>query len=70
MVQTISREDLKRKIDSREDFRLVETLPRQSFEHARLPGAVNLPPDRVSELAPRLLPDKHADIVVYCAKPS
>ena len=32
--------------------------------------AINLPPDRVKELAPTLLPDKNADIVVYCAKPS
>ena len=70
MVRTISREELKRKVDSHEDFRLVETLPNQSFDHAHLPGAVNLPPDSISELAPRLLPDKHADIVVYCAKPS
>ena len=37
------------------------------FEDAHLPGAINIPHDRVDELAPRLLPDKTARIVVYCA---
>jgi hypothetical protein len=31
---------------------------------------VNLPPDRVAELAPRLLPDLGREIVVYCASPT
>ena len=70
MVKTISRDDLKQKIDRGDRFRLVETLPEAAFHHAHLPGAINLPPDRVKELAPTLLPDKNADIVVYCAKPS
>ena len=34
------------------------------------PGAINLPPDRVGELAPQLLPEKSAEIVVYCASPT
>ena len=70
MVKTISREDLKQKIDRVDRFQLVETLPETAFHHTHLPGAINLPPDRVKELAPTLLPDKNADIVVYCAKPS
>lgn len=67
MVNTISRNELKQKMDGGEDFMLVETLPANSFQHAHLPGAVNLPPDKVSELAPEVLPDKSANIVVYCA---
>ena len=70
MVKTISRDELKQKIDRGDDFQLVETLPEAAFHHAHLPGAINLPPDRVKELAPKLLPDKNADLVVYCAKPS
>jgi rhodanese-related sulfurtransferase len=37
------------------------------YRKAHLPGAINIPHDRVDELAPRLLPDKTAAIVVYCA---
>ena len=70
MVATISRDELKKKIDDKEDFKLVETLPSTAYHHAHLPGAINLPPDRVSELAPRLLPDKSAEIIVYCANPT
>ena len=66
MVATISRDELKQKIDRRDKFTLVETLAPDYFRQGHLPGAVNLPPDRVKELAPGLLPDKNADIVVYC----
>jgi rhodanese-related sulfurtransferase len=70
MVATISRDELKMKIDRRETFMLVETLPAAAFHHAHLPGAINLPLDQVTQPAPTLLPDKTADIVVYCAKPT
>lgn len=69
-LATISREDLKARIDGGDNFILVETLPVEYYRHTHLPGAVNLPPDRIAELAPTLLPDKDADIVVYCAKPT
>ena len=70
MPKTISREELKVKIDNHDQFLLVETLAAENYHHAHLPGAINLPPDKVIELAQTLLPDKHADIVVYCAKPT
>ena len=70
MIETISRDDLKGKMDRSENFTLVETLPEVAYHHAHLPGAINLPPDGVKELAPQLLPDKSAEIVVYCAKPT
>lgn len=70
MAATISRDELKTKIDRREMFRLVETLPATAYHHAHLPGAINLPPDQVKQLAPTLLPEKAADIVVYCASPT
>ena len=70
MVETISKEELKAKMDRGEAFTLVETLAPVAYEHAHLPGAINLPPDRVRELAPRLLPDKSAKIIVYCSSPT
>lgn len=70
MVATITREELKEKIESDNHFILAETLPKETYDHAHLPGAINLPPDRIGELAPEVLPDKSAEIVVYCSKPS
>src|SRR4029434_10537183 len=68
-MQTISRDELKRKIDLNDRFFLVETLAETAYHHAHLPGAINLPPDQVDKLAPQLLPDKNAPIVVYSASP-
>ena len=69
-MKTISREELKGKMDRGEAFTLVETLQEVAYRHEHLPGAINLPPDRVRELAPRLLPDKGAEIIVYCSSPT
>ena len=69
-IATISREELKQKLDRGDAFALVETLPENAYHHAHLPGAVHLPPDRIAEVAPALLPDKRAEIVVYCASPT
>lgn len=70
MGATISREELKRKIDGRDNFILMETLAPAAYEHAHLPGAVNVPLERLQELAPKLAPKKDAEIVVYCASPT
>jgi rhodanese-related sulfurtransferase len=70
MVNTISRDELKKKIDRKDPFTLVETLATVAYEHAHLPGAINLPPDQISILAPQLLPNKEAEIIVYCASPT
>lgn len=70
MGATISREQLKKKIDGRENFILMETLAPAAYEQAHLPGAVNVPPDRLQEVFPKLAPAKDAEIVVYCASPT
>ena len=70
MTKTISRDELKAKIDRDDDFLLVETLPATAYHHNHLPGAINLPPESVASLAAQILPDKNAEIVVYCASPT
>lgn len=49
---------------------LVEALPEKYYRDGHLPGAKHLPHDQVRELAPGVLPDKSAEIVVYCASPT
>ncbi len=70
MMATITREELQKKIENEDDFILVETLAPENYRHTHLPNAINIPPDRVAQLAPEMLPDKSADIVVYCASPT
>lgn len=69
-IPTISRFELKDRIEEKRPFTLVETLPVEYFAQGHLPGAINLPPEQLEALAPTLLPDKRAEIVVYCATPT
>jgi len=46
---------------------LLETLAPEQFREAHLPGALNLAPERVRELAPVLVPDKQTEVITYCA---
>lgn len=69
-MQAISRDELKQKIDRGDDFLLMETLAPAAYEQAHLPGAVNVPLEKLRELAPELAPEKDAEIVVYCASPT
>jgi rhodanese-related sulfurtransferase len=68
MAEDISREELKEKMGRREDFVLLEVLPEKSYRHSHLPGAINLPPGQTGQ-AEKLIPDKGAEVVVYCASP-
>jgi Rhodanese-like domain len=64
---TISTEELKAKLDQKDRIKVVETLAPERYREAHIPGALNIPPERIKEIAPQLLPDKTAEIVTYCA---
>jgi rhodanese-related sulfurtransferase len=66
MEGTISTKDLKAKLDRKESLKVVETLAPERYREAHIPGALNIPPERIKELAPRLLPNKDAEIITYC----
>jgi rhodanese-related sulfurtransferase len=68
-VAEIGREELLQRLEG-DDFVLVDALGPISYGAAHLPGAINLPPDRVDALAERRIPDLDAPVVVYCANPS
>ncbi len=68
-MKTISREELKEKMDRGDALVLVDTMAERYYRHSHLPGAINLPVDELRERAPELLPEKDADIVVYCIDP-
>jgi rhodanese-related sulfurtransferase len=67
MASTISTKDLKTQLDRKGSIKLVETLAPERYREAHLPGALNIPPEKIKELAPQLVPDKDAEIVTYCA---
>jgi rhodanese-related sulfurtransferase len=67
MVARIARDELRAMIDRSDPFVLLEALPTAYFEDAHLPGALNMPHDRVDALAPVLIPSRSTEVVVYCA---
>ncbi len=67
MTETITRAALREKLTNGRKPVLVEALPAKYYQEAHLPGALNIPHDAIDALAPGLLTDKSAEIVVYCA---
>lgn len=65
-IATISRDELREKIERGDDFALFEVLPTMYWRKHHLPGARSLPPDQVTELVPQFVPDLGAEMVLYC----
>ena len=66
MDGTISTKDLMSKLDKKQGITVVETLAPERYREAHLPGALNIPPEQIKELAPKLLPNNDAEIITYC----
>ena len=67
--KVITHEELKKKMDNKENFALIDTLGEFSYDRAHLPGAVMIDghqSDFVVQVRKRF-PDKNQEIVVYCA---
>ena len=69
-MNTISRDELEAALESGEALTLLEALPEKYYRHGHLPGARWFPHDQARELSEKLLVEKDAPIVVYCANAS
>jgi len=66
MVKTISREELQTKLNSEDSsVILIDALPETAYRKNHIPGAINIPSDYIKEVAPKQIPNKNAEIVVY-----
>ena len=66
-MKTINAEELKKKLDAGKDFILIDVLSKSSFDVWHIPSSISLPRNEIEEKAAEVLPDKNAEIVVYCA---
>src|SRR5690606_17362726 len=66
-VRTVSLDELKRRIEEREPYTLVDVREKDEVRQGYLPGAVHVPRGFLEMQAEQRLPDKDAKIVVYCA---
>jgi rhodanese-related sulfurtransferase len=69
-VAEIDRETLRLALERGDTLVLVDALGPISYAAAHLPGALNIPPERVDGLAARRIPDLDTQVVVYCANPA
>lgn len=67
MVHTIDRVSLQQKMASPVPPLILEALPARYYADRHLPGALHFPHDAAEQGAVRLLPERDAEIVVYCA---
>ena len=67
MTTTIARPELEALLASGGGVVVIDALPAAYYDQVHLPGALNLVDADVEELAPTLLPDKNAAIVIYCS---
>jgi rhodanese-related sulfurtransferase len=68
-VPRISRDELAAALEGEHPPALFEVLPRGYWKKHHLPGAINAPPAEAVAIISEAVPDRDADIVVYCWDP-
>lgn len=63
---SISREELRQKIERGDSFVLFEVLPEPYYRKHHLPGALHMSPNDVEATVKRVAADKNTEIVLYC----
>ena len=67
--KTITRDELKEKLDRKDDFALINVLADSSYEAMHIPGSINIDvhqPDFLEKIA-KAVPEKDKEIVVHCS---
>jgi rhodanese-related sulfurtransferase len=68
-MHKINTEQLEQLMDSAEDFRLINVLDEEQFNHAHIPGSENIPVEKadfIDEVRATTI-DRDQRVVVYCA---
>ncbi len=66
-VRLVSLDELKRKLENGKGFTLVDVREKEEFRAGYIPGAVHVPRSYLEMQAEQKLPNKSAEIVLYCA---
>ena len=66
MFEQITAEDVKKIMDSGEDFVILDVREQEEFEKGHIPGAVLIPYTEIEQKAEAMLTDKDKQILVYC----
>lgn len=66
MVRIVDRKTLKKKLDAKEAFVLLDARSRQSYEEEHIAGAISVPVDEAEKKAGKIIPDKKKEIITSC----
>ena len=66
MYQQITAEEAKKIVDSGEEHIILDTREQDEFNEGHIPGAILIPYTEIENKAEEMLPDKDAQILVYC----
>jgi rhodanese-related sulfurtransferase len=59
-------EEAKARIDSGDPVVIVDVRTAAEFAESRIPGAINVPNEEILDQMPEALPDKDAELLIYC----
>ena len=66
MYEQITPEEAKKIMDSVEEHIILDTREQDEFDEGHIPGAILIPYTEIENKAEEMLPDKDAQILVYC----
>jgi molybdopterin/thiamine biosynthesis adenylyltransferase/rhodanese-related sulfurtransferase len=66
-IKQVGLDEIKRRLDAREGYTLVDVREKDETKHGFIPGAVLLPRGFLEMQAESKLPEKNAKLIVYCA---
>ncbi len=66
MYTQITQEEAKRIMDSGEKHIVLDVREQDEFDEGHIPGAILIPYTEIEDKAEEMLPDKDAQILVYC----
>ncbi len=66
-LPVIPTDELKKMMDEKKPFMLIDTRTKPEYQEAHIPGAVNIPEKEFEKSAPVLIPDRGMLLVLYCS---
>src|SRR3954469_17111366 len=66
-TKEVSLDELKRRLETKEPFTLLDVREKEEYRAGFIPGAVSVPRGFLEQNVESRVPDKNAKVVTYCA---
>ncbi|KTC65553.1 Rhodanese domain protein (plasmid) [Legionella adelaidensis] len=65
-VHTISVQELKKRQETNPELCLIDVRENEEWEESRIPGALHIPKDEITQQIEKHIPDRHQPIYLHC----